>query len=203
MALAPLATIADLQARGVTVADTETAVVNTYFDVASALVRTAAGTPITSTTSTIELEGDHDNRLKLPGNPVTSVASVTVDGETVTDWKLASGSLWRRLGWRAVKWSSYGWRADIEPSSVVVTYTHGLPTVPPDIVDLVCRVVGQALVQYRAGDVTARVIDMERIGDYMAKYSDAETGTLALSQAQRDYLAARFGTAPGVIVRSR
>lgn len=203
MTLAPLATVADLVARGVTVAESETPVVTTYFEVASALVRTAAGTPITTTTSTIELEGDHDNRLKLPGNPITGVQSVTIDGEPVTDWKLASGALWRSLGWRAIKWSSYGWRADLEPSTVAVTYTHGLPSAPADIVDMVCRLVGQALVAFRAGDPFPRLVTSERIGDYQVAYSSAETGTLTLSQVQRDYLAARFGTGPGLLVKSR
>jgi hypothetical protein len=203
MALVPLATVADLEARGVTVAGSETAVVSTYLDVASALVREAAGTPITQTTSTVVLEGDHDQRLRLPGNPVQSVTSVTVDGDDVTDYKLASGALWRRMGWRAVKWSSYGWRADMEPSAVEVTYVHGLPTVPADIIDMVCRLAGQALVQFRAGDPTARMVDMERIGDYQVKYSGVETGIMLLSHEQRARLAARFGAGPGVVVKSR
>jgi hypothetical protein len=84
-----------------------------------------------------------------------------------------------------------------------VTYVHGLPAVPSDIVDLVCRLAGQALVTFRSGDPMARAVDLERIGDYQAKYNNLETGFMALSDFQRDRLAARFGAAPGVIVRSR
>lgn len=203
MALDPLATVADLGARGVTVADSEIAVVTTYLAVASALIREAAGTPITQTTSTVVLEGDHDQRLRLPGNPVQSVSAVTIDGAATTDYKLTSGVLWRRLGWRALGWSSYGWRADMEPTAVQVTYVHGLPTVPADIVDMACRLAGQALVQFRAGDPMARMIESERIGDYQAKYAGFETGIMLLSHDQRARLAARFGAGPGVVVKSR
>jgi hypothetical protein len=203
MALDPLATIADLTARGVTVESAETVAVTTYFDVASALVREAAGSTITQATSTITLEGDHDTRLRLPGQLVQSVSDVSIDGNPVTDWKLASGALWRELGWRAMNWTSYGWRSTDQPSEVSVTYTHGLPAVPADIVDLVCRLVGQALVALRGGDPFARVVDLERIGDYQAKYGNLETGMLALSDFQRNRLAARFGAGPSTVVKSR
>lgn len=203
MALIPLATVADLEARGVTVAGTEVAPVTTYLSVASSLVRDAAGTPITETTSTITLEGDHDKRLRLPGGPIRSVSAVDIDGQAVTDYKLASGAVWRELGWRAVGWGSYGWRGRDQPTDVTVTYVHGLPAVPDDIVDMVCRLAGQALSQFRSGDPMARMVESERIGDYQVKYSGAESGILSLSDAQRSRLAARFGTAPGMLVRSR
>ena len=110
MALEPLATVDDLEARGLTVDPGETSIVNVYLGVASTAVREAAGTAITRTTSTITLEGVPGQRLTLPGAPIVSVDSVKVDGRTVTDWRLRSERLWRAAGW-------CGW----EPSEVEVT----------------------------------------------------------------------------------
>ncbi|MFE3382899.1 hypothetical protein, partial [Streptomyces anulatus] len=127
MALTPLAAVADLTARGLTVDPSEAAVVGTFLEVASSAVRDAAGCPISQTTSTVVLEGEADARLRLPGPPVTAVATVLLDGAAVTDWRLTGGRLWRAAGWAGAS----------GPSEVTVTYTHGLPTVPADIVDLV------------------------------------------------------------------
>ncbi|MBI0294500.1 hypothetical protein JBE04_08390 [Streptomyces sp. PRKS01-29] len=197
MALLPLATVADLTARGLTVESTETAIVGVYLDVASAAVRDAAGSPISQTTSTITLEGEPDPRLRLPGLPVTAVSTVEVDGEPVTDWRLRSGALWRACGWSS----------GCEPSEVDVTYTHGLPVVPADIVDLVCRIAAAALVAYRseAGGtgLAAQDVRAERIGDYSVTYGDDGRITeMELPDYLRRRLAARFGGGAAV-VRSR
>lgn len=185
MALEPLATIADLAARGVTVEAPETAAVNVYLNVASSLVRDAAGSPISETTSTVTLEV-RGTRVPLPGQPVTAVSGVFVDGVAVTDYKLLSGALVRSCGFRP-------------GSEVTVTFTHGLPTVPADIVDLVCRLAGQELVSLRSGETSSRAVESERIGDYSVKYDDIETGTMALSDFQRKRLAARFGAGAGMV----
>lgn len=189
MALAPLATVADLEVRGVTVSPDEEAAVNAFLATASSLIRAAAGSPISETTSTIVLEGGPGSRLRLPGPPVRSVSAVLVDGQVATGWKLASGAL---VG-------AAGWQPGPGPSEVTVTYTHGLPEVPADIVDMACRLAGQALAALRSGDATARAIESERIGDYQAKYADTETGTMALSGFQRSRLASRFGGGIGVV----
>lgn len=188
MALAPLATIADLTARGVTVAAGETAAVNVYLDVASTLLRDAADSPISQTTSTVNLEGT-GGRLHLPGKPVTAVSAVLADGVALSDYKLLNGALARPCGFS-------------EGVEYTVTYTHGLATVPSDIVDLVCRLVGQELLALRAGETGSRAVKSERIGDYSVTYADTETGSMALSDFQRNRLAARFGNGAGV-VRSR
>jgi hypothetical protein len=193
MALSPLATIADLEARGVTVDPSEVDAVNLYFEVASTLVRDAAGSPISETVTTVTLPGEYDQRLRLPGLPIQTVSTVTIDDVAVTDWRLTGGMLWREAGWRT----------GCEPSDVEVTYLHGMPAVPADIVDMVCRLVGQELASLRSGETNTRVIESERIGDYSVKYSDAETGTMSLSDFQRSRLSARFGGGAGVVVRSR
>lgn len=194
MALAPLATVADLTARGVTVEAAETALAEVYLEVASTAVREAAGTPISQTTSTLALEGEAGQWLTLPGGPVTAVDQVTIDGETVTGWRLLSGRLWR----------SSGWSRSAEPAAVHVTYTHGLPAVPADIVDLVCRIAVAALVAYRAEDdgtgLAARDVRSERIGDYAVTYGDDGRITeMELPAYLRERLAARFGGGAGLV----
>jgi hypothetical protein len=199
VALAPLATVADLTARGLTVDASETATVGVYLDVASAAVRAAAGVTISETTSTVTLEGEPSQWLTLPGPPVRSVQAVTVDGDALeaTDFKLRSGRLWL----------AHGWSYRREPSEITVTYTHGLPTVPADIVDLVCRIAAAALVAYRSqpnGEgLAAKDIRSERIGDYSVQYGDGGRITeMELPPYLRDQLRARFGGGVAV-VRSR
>lgn len=197
MTLLPLATVEDLSSRGLTILDGEGFIVDTYLDVASASVRDAAGCPISQTTSTVVLEGPEGQWLRLPGPPVTAVATVEIDGVAVTDWRLRSGMLWRAAGWTGTD----------GPSEVEVTYTHGLPAVPPDIIDLVCRITAAALAAYRSEPdglgLAARDIRSERIGDYAVTYGD--TGLITEMQLP-DYLierlAARFGGGSG-LVRSR
>ncbi|MEU0133397.1 hypothetical protein ABZ172_05050 [Streptomyces sp. NPDC006296] len=187
MALDPLATVADLAALGLVIDDDETAVATRYLTVASAAVRDAAGSPISQTTSTVTLEGEADQRLRLPGPPIQSVSAVAIDGAAVTDWRLRTDRLWRFGGWTRA-----------EPSEVEVTYTHGLPEVPADIVDLVGRLVAGAMASYRAEDGGAslgtQVVTSERIGDYAVTYGgDGLATDMELPAYLRERLAARFG----------
>ncbi|WP_086809818.1 hypothetical protein [Streptomyces reticuliscabiei] len=198
MALDPLATVADLEALGMTVDASEVAIAGQYLAVASAAVREAAGSPISETTSTLTLEGEADQRLRLPGLPVTAVASVKIDGVAVTDWRLRSQRLWRAAGWTGCD----------GPSEVEVTQTHGLAVVPADIVDLVCRMVAGALKAYRAAEdgsglAVDKVITSERIGDYAVTFAnDGRISEMDLPQYWRERLEARFGG--GIdLVRSR
>lgn len=198
MALPPLATVADLTTRGLTVEGSETALAGIYLEEASAAVREAAGVPISQTTSTVTMEGPDDSLwLTLPGAPIVSVSSVAIDGESVTDWRLRSHRLWR----------AGGWSPRCEPSEVSVTQTHGLPTVPADIVGLVCRIAAAVLIAHRAqpgGEgLAARDVRSERIGDYSVTYGDSGRITeIELPHYLREQLAARFGGGAAV-VRSR
>jgi len=189
MALAPLATVADIEVRGVAVAPAEVAVTEVYLAAASSLVRDAAGCPISEEISTLSLEGHAGTRLVLPGQPVTAVSDVALDGVAVTDYRLTNGALWR----------SQGWAAHVAPATVELTMTHGLPDVPADIVEMVCRMATQALLAFREGDPAQRRVDSERIGDYSVEYSDAETGVMALTDVQTRKLAARFGNTAAMV----
>ncbi|MFD4527851.1 hypothetical protein ACFWP7_28755 [Streptomyces sp. NPDC058470] len=188
MALDPLATQADLEARGLTVDPSETEFVGVSLDVASTAVREAAGSPISETTSTITLEGEPGQWLTLPGLPVSAVATVELDGVAITDWRLRSQRLWRAVGWTGCD----------GPSEVEVTQTHGLATVPSDIVDLVCRMVAGALKAQRSEEdgtgLATEVITSERIGDYAVTYGgDGRVSEMDLPQYWRERLEARFG----------
>ncbi|WP_433699097.1 hypothetical protein [Nocardiopsis sp. CA-288880] len=197
MALPPLATVADAAALGLVVEGQEATLLTAYLAAASAAVRDAAGAPISQTTSTIALEGERSQRLHLPAPPVTSVAAVLMDGEEVTDYRLASGALWRPDGWARTG----------APSEVTVTYTHGLPEVPADIVMLVCRIAAATLLAYRSeadgSGLAAGDVRQERIGDYSVTYGgDGQITELELSDRLTRKLAARFGGGVG-LVRAR
>jgi hypothetical protein len=197
VALTPLATVADCTARGLVIDVSETALMGVYLDVASTAVREAAGVPISQTTSTVSVEGPATQWLDLPGPPVTAVVAVYIDGELVTDWRLRSGRLWRAGGWTGTD----------GPSEVEVTYIHGLPTVPADIVDLVCRIAAATLIAYRSEQdgtgLAARDMRAERIGDYSVTYGDDGRITeVELPDYLRERLAARFGGGAG-LVKSR
>ncbi|AVH57883.1 MULTISPECIES: hypothetical protein [Streptomyces] len=198
MALQPLATVADLEARGLTIAPEEVAIVGTYLQEASAAVREAAGVPISQTASTVDLEGPDDSQwLTLPGPPIQSVSVVEIDGQAVTDWRLRSHRLWR----------AGGWSSGDAPTEVTVTQIHGLPTVPEDLVGLVCRIAAAVLVAYRSqpgGEgLAAKDIRSERIGDYSVQYGDGGRITeIELPDYLREQLAARFGGGVAVL-RSR
>ncbi|MFJ6659707.1 hypothetical protein ACIQNG_25640 [Streptomyces sp. NPDC091377] len=195
MALAPLATPADLTARGFTLAPGEADLAAVYLSVASAAIREAAGVPITQTTSTVSLTGPDDSLwLTLPGPPVTAVTAVAIDGQPVTGWRLRSSRLWRAAGWQPGH----------EPAEVEVVQTHGLPAVPADIVDLGCRIAAATLIAYRSrpdGEgLAAADIRSERIGDYAVTYGDAGRITeMELPAHLREQLAARFGGGAAVV----
>ena len=190
----PLATIEDMAALGVTVDEEERAIATQYLAVASASVRDAAGCPITQGTSTVWLAGQREERLSLPGPPVTAVDTVRLDDAEVSGWRLSRprASLYRAGGWGT------------EASEVEVTYTHGLPTVPADIVALVCRIAATTLMAYRSdetgGGLTTRRVTQLRIGDYSASFANDGTMTeVELPATTRARLRARFGGGAAVV----
>lgn len=105
--------------------DVDTASATLALEVCTALVQIAAGNQrIVRATSTNEVVyGGPDRLLRLPQQPVVSVASVTYNGSLLTQgtasgtWRLAKYGIWRDLGWAGYSWEG--------PTSAVVTYTHG------------------------------------------------------------------------------
>lgn len=196
----PLATPADLSARGI---DAGFGEVDVFLDVASAEVRHAAGSNISETTATVTLVGRHSQWLRLPGAPVRSVATVEIDGEAVSDWKLADGRLWRRAGW--------GGQHRGEPAMVAVTYTYGLATVPADIVDLVCSMVAAAkssLDSAAGGEGLAydngrlQSISIDGFSETYATSAEAMSAVTAMTlpSRARQRLSERFGGGADMVV---
>lgn len=195
MALAPLATEADLTAYGLDISDT--ALVAQLLNAASDSIREAAGVPIIETISTIKLPSPVGRKISLPP-PVKSVAQVLVNGAPVTDWRLVGNDVWRECQWT---------RPGGIPDEITVTATFGLAEVPADIVDLVCNMVGAGLTHAAAGNESrAGVVSRrEMIDDYdtsvtYAAGDDALTSPMELPEATRQRLRARFGGGVTVVV---
>ena len=185
MVLASLATTADLSARKIKV--TDAALVASVLDSASAAVRDAAGVAITRQSTTINLTGSPEKWLPIPLAPVRGVSAVSIDGETVTDYRLRDGRMWRLAGWG-------NW---YEPSDVQVTVDHGVDVVPADIVDLVCTLVAAGVVAATEGAYDPRRgISSERVDDYQVSFTrgpDEVVGVMVLPERTRAWLRQRFG----------
>lgn len=189
MPLPNLAASADLSARGVDVSNT--ALVSTMLTVASSLVREAAGSPILSATVTVSWwVSEWSEWETIPVRPVQSVASVTLDGEAVTDHKVVYNDLWRRDGWYVD-----------EPVEIEATLTVGLPAVPESVKQLVCDLAILGMNTADAGALDPRVV-AERIDDYSVTFSEAAgavSSAMTIPRATRSALRARFGGGVGSV----
>ncbi|GAB3166625.1 hypothetical protein GCM10027059_25860 [Myceligenerans halotolerans] len=191
MALTPLAAVADLQARGIDTSDTDR--IDALLDEASSAVRDAAGSAISRSTSTVTLWTEASRRIELPARPVQAVATVTLDGVAVTDYKLRGSALWRDCYWQ---------QPDKTPGELVVTFTHGYDPVPADIVGLVCSLVAAGLASADDGYDPKRGKSYERIDDYqygMQTGDDELVSPMELPDRTRTWLRARFGTGSTVM----
>ena len=189
MAIDPLATAADLTARNITVPDGMDA--DTVLQSATDSVRDAAGCPITVATSTVTLVADDWRELDLPGGPVSSVASVEVGGEAFTDYRKIDSTLYASRPW------SY-----CLPVEVTVTYTHGYPIVPTDIVDLVCAMAAMAFKADGDYGSTGQLQSL-KLGEYSETYTHVRgsesASPVAIPDTVRDRLRVRFGTTVAVV----
>lgn len=193
----PLATENDLDARGVVVPDSLDA--TTLLASASSAVRDAAGCPISQETSTVTLTLDDPCTLTLPGRPVTAVASLAIDGTTISPSTLTDGR-WSD-GWRL--WGDSLLLRNVRvyaPATATVTYTHGLLTVPDDIVDLVCSMVAITL---GLGYGTTDRLQSFRLGDYSEAFTPTagsdSPSPMSLPDSVRNQLRARFGNNVAVV----
>jgi hypothetical protein len=201
VALPDLASTADLDARGVTPADDDVAA--TFLAVASSIVRAAACSPIAQVTSTVTLWGlDSDRYLDLPGQPVTAVSAVVLDGTTLTpgtDYKLIHGRLWRWCGWG---YDRQGFNTEVYPLEISVTMTHGLPSVPAWVTQLVCDVAIAGMAAAQGGARDPRVA-IESIDDYSVTFTsqgDQVATATELPAATKGALRRAFGGGVGVVV---
>lgn len=195
-ALSALATTADLTARNITLPAGVDA--NVILDSASASVRDAAGCPISEATSTVDLVADDWCQLDLPGVPVQSVASVTIEGTTLDQSTLTNGCYstgWRLVGNRLLFTRIYF----TAPAVATVTYTHGFQSVPADIVDLVCGIASIAGAASADGDYgQSGLLKSVRLGEFAETYARPagadSPSPVQVPDAVRQRLRARFGT---------
>lgn len=189
MALPNLASLADLQARGVDTSQPVAAA--TMLEVASSLVRQAAGSPVAQHVATVTFHAtEYGEWLDLPVKPVTAVSSVSLDNVVVTGWKFVNGDLWRREGWYTS-----------EPVEVDVTLTCGLPEVPAHITQLVCDLAILGIKTAAEGALDPRVV-AERIDDYsvtFAKGAESVASAMTVPPATRHSLRAQFGRGFGSV----
>ena len=182
MTYVPLAYVTDVQALGIDVSNVT--LVQSLIDSVSAEVREAAGCPITVTESTITLSGVREQFIALPGGPVRSVSTVTLDGTAVTDYKIRDNRLWRLAGWGDVN------------EDVVVEYTHGFDAPPADITRLVCLMVAAGVNASATGWAGHRGVAYESIDDYRIGYQQGDAENVdptALPERTKRALRDRFG----------
>lgn len=89
------------------------------------------------TAEAVTLTGRGETTLLLPEIPVISIASITEDAVAVSadDYDLMDGGILRRIsGW----WGSW-----TDPSTIVVTYTHGFSPLPQDVREVCLSVAGR------------------------------------------------------------
>lgn len=181
MALEPLASTGDLIDRGVDIAGEFDA--DTALEVASAIIRDAAGVVISAVTTTVTVPAPTSGSLlPLPG-PVSAVTAVVVDGTAVTDYRNLGNALWLRGGWAC------------EPVPVEVTATFGLAEVPVDIVELTCTLAKAWLDHKASGGGSTAGLTSARLDDAAEGYTSEDAGQVSpvyLPQVTRDWLAARF-----------
>lgn len=186
----PLASSQDLAERGISVpCDVD---FDTILASASDAVRDAAGCAISEVTSTVVLVVGEYRCVDLPAGPVSDVASVQVDGVEVDGWVKVGDTVVMPCGWTRSL-----------PVEVTVTYTHGLPVVPADIVDLVCGMAAIAMGDGEYGD-GSRLASV-RLGQFSESYvhptgSDSPS-PMALPDSQRLRLRARFGNSVALVAQ--
>jgi hypothetical protein len=168
--------------------DVDTASATLALEIATALVQIAAGGQrIVLSTSTNEVVyGGPDRVLRLPQQPVVSVASVTYDGSLLTQgtasgtWRLAKYGIWRDLGW-----APYSWQG---PTQVTVTYTHGYAPGAQELQLGRGFALSLARGLFTNPDGTIR----EQIDDYAVAYAEA-SAALEASPAMKALLRKQYG----------
>lgn len=179
---------------------------------ATAVVQTAAGGQriVQVAGDVAPIMGTTDSWLALPQIPVTAVASVVMDGNTLTvttDYRLFGDRLWRKLGWQ----TNYGWPWGFpygysfpgyypppslaagfpwlqEPSGLVVTYTHGYAPGAQQLQLARKACLSLAAGAYANPDGATRVA----VDDYAAQY-DAMYAHLEASKALKAALRKQYG----------
>lgn len=182
-----LATPAELNAVLQTTVDTTTA--NLLLELATGIVQAACGQLLIETDVTGELVDITCQTywLELANKPVTSVATVELDGTAVTDWTLRKQKLFRPGGWLL---------SLSPPSQAEVSYTYGYPTGSQYL--QLARSVTLSLAQ--AGYGNPGQVKGEAIDDYKVTYAEA-LARMELTEPMRMALVNAYGS-PAVVTVS-
>lgn len=151
---------------------------------ATAVVQGAVGQRLVRATSTATLPGVASQWLDLPQWPVVSVATVVLDGATITDWRLSGVRLWRTGGWQP------SW----QPVNVDVTYTHGYAS--NDQALQLAR--GQTLALCAPFYPNPTGASQVKIDDYAETYA-AMHASMAANDPVKEALRAQYGGAVGAV----
>lgn len=152
--------------------DVDTASATLAIEVCTAVVQAAVdGQRIVQVVGDVQtVPGTTEQWLRLPQIPVVSVSSVVLDGVTIAAGAPGSGGLTYRLVgnrlWRGCGWQTYCG----EPSTVVVTNTHGFAAGVQDL--QLAR--GTVLSLARGLFENPTGATSEKIDDYAVAYDAAE-----------------------------
>jgi len=159
-------------------------------ETATAIAQAAAGGQriVAVSGDTGQIMGTTSNWLSLPQIPVTAVATVVIDGDATTEWKLFGNRIFRRHGWL----SRHGCWGD--PAQVVVTYDHGYA--PDDQLLQLARSAVLSICQGAYGNPGG--LSAESIDDYKVTYA-ALAGQMDASPHLIASLRRQYGRRAGVV----
>lgn len=138
---------------------------------------------------TVDLQGSGAGNLRLPAPPVTSVASVEVDGEQVSGWTLKS-TVKQHRRFDRLELANGSWDAD---KVHTVTYTHGFDdgTRPEFLKELCLRLAlrmwvnPEQVMQKRRGDYSMSFGSSSVEASGLTKYELAMLGKAGLRSTAR------------------
>lgn len=202
MALPPLATADEIATRiPRELTDAEYARLDVLCADCSAVIRNYCRQPFTETRQ-IETLRPVGQRIRLPRSPVAAVHTVNqiIDGRLVPsvyfEWD-GLNEVWLSSAQTIINLpeTAYEWLATHTPVAEV-DYTAGYTETPPDVVAVMASMVGRSLAMSSAsGGSGGTGIIQEAVGEYFYRLSEpaaaiAAAGPLAMTQAERDVLAA-------------
>lgn len=206
--MSALASQADLEARlGRPLSPAEEARVDALLADASAVVRAYTGQTFAVVEDDIVVLRAIGGSLKLPQRPVTDVTQVRVLGgsgalpDFVTlDWQFDGIDTIRvGDGVTVINLPEAWWDDDGYPGTYEVTYSHGYPTVPADVLSVVCGMAARTLTApTKAGGVVS-----ETIGSYSYRLDSAGAGIGVAMGSEDRRILARYRNAATTIKVTR
>jgi hypothetical protein len=175
--------------------DVDNATADVWLAAATAIVQEAAGQRIVLVENEqITLTGTTDSWLRLPQQPVRSVAAVLLDGSAVTLGVAGSGGATYRLRGTRL-WRGDGWQRYVgEPSEVGITYSHGYDADEQGIELARGTVIGLARTPYDNPSAVSR----EQIDDYSVAYQTV-SAALEANRFLRRALRRQYGARVGLV----